>query len=772
MERHKTFPAEEGAEHLLNGSRQRRYRWVASLGQTIDDYIERWGERIAQGEAQFDARQLIRLAGWRTRSELRIRCWAGPLTGPGMNASPDSLKELPRKRKPLQARLRWGLSALLIVGIARTAHLTYTGNRWAALVLGVLIAIAATAWRRRVPRWIASFLVVLVAVSGIPSIIQDLGESGPSPAHPKPPDRPSVTPTPSVEDIDLAGSLRQTRVTVGRKPFSVTSISSDFWVVDRVADTLSRIDSRVGKVVRTVTVPERPVAVAAGMGSVFVASNAGSVTRINGRTNEIMWTRQSGTSPAGVTVYRGSAWVTDVTTDMLLRLNPKTGRITGRVPIPGDPISVASGEGYLWVVSVGQNEVWKIDPTRRPRVAGKASLDHDVFFAAFAEGGLWVSAPDEDRVLRLDAESLEVTDTLVVGDFPTGLASDAESLWVTNTNDNSLERIDLGTRTVTASVQTGPAPFAVASSDHTVAVVEEDSGMVSLIESRTIPNDDRPVAVITTARVVSSPVGLAEGFGSLWISDADTGTVIRLNPVTMRTEATIPVGGSPMALAVSADEVWVGAVDTNRVLRIDPSRNQVTSSVRVLRGPGGLVVADGAVWISAFKANVVQRLDPKTLQITDVIPVEDQPLRMVAGAGGVWVAEAGNDSVALIDATSRNVSARVTVGDQPGAGLATDGNTLWVTTLGDGELVRVDASTHTVTGEVPVAVDAYATAVQGSDIWVTSQTTNALIRVDKEAMEVKGTVEVAKFPQTLLVTGQALWVAATHGGAIQRLDLR
>lgn len=65
IERHKRFPAEEGSERLLNDARQRRDRLVASLGQSIDDYVERWGERIAHGEAEFDARRLIRLAGWR-----------------------------------------------------------------------------------------------------------------------------------------------------------------------------------------------------------------------------------------------------------------------------------------------------------------------------------------------------------------------------------------------------------------------------------------------------------------------------------------------------------------------------------------------------------------------------------------------------------------------------------------------------------------------------------------------------------------------------------
>lgn len=64
VERRKRFPSEEGAERLLEGSRQRRDRLVASLGQSIEDYVEHWGERIAHGEAEFDVRRLVRLAGW------------------------------------------------------------------------------------------------------------------------------------------------------------------------------------------------------------------------------------------------------------------------------------------------------------------------------------------------------------------------------------------------------------------------------------------------------------------------------------------------------------------------------------------------------------------------------------------------------------------------------------------------------------------------------------------------------------------------------------
>jgi hypothetical protein len=67
VDRLKRFPPDEGAEESLDVSRQRRDRLVASLGQSIDDYVERWGERIVHGEAEFDVRRLVRLAGWAVR---------------------------------------------------------------------------------------------------------------------------------------------------------------------------------------------------------------------------------------------------------------------------------------------------------------------------------------------------------------------------------------------------------------------------------------------------------------------------------------------------------------------------------------------------------------------------------------------------------------------------------------------------------------------------------------------------------------------------------
>ncbi len=64
VERHRRFGHEEGADRLLDLARQRRDARVAALGGLIEDYVERYGERIRHGDAEFDARRLLRLAGW------------------------------------------------------------------------------------------------------------------------------------------------------------------------------------------------------------------------------------------------------------------------------------------------------------------------------------------------------------------------------------------------------------------------------------------------------------------------------------------------------------------------------------------------------------------------------------------------------------------------------------------------------------------------------------------------------------------------------------
>ena len=68
-----------------------------------------------------------------------------------------------------------------------------------------------------------------------------------------------------------------------------------------------------------------------------------------------------------------------------------------------------------------------------------------------------------------------------------------------------------------------------------------------------------------------APIGLALGFGSLWIADLDAKTIDRVNVRTSRIIARLRVGGLPIRLGVGFGSLWIRD-DSGRVLRIRPQR--------------------------------------------------------------------------------------------------------------------------------------------------------------------------------------------------------
>src|SRR6266511_5377686 len=139
------------------------------------------------------------------------------------------------------------------------------------------------------------------------------------------------------------------------------------------------------------------------------------------------------------------------------------------------------------------------------------------------------------------------------------------------------------------------------------------------------------------ATLGSSPVDLVDAFGSIWVPDGDGGSVVRLNPVTLKIMATINVGGRPLAITSGGGAVWVACVRSNRLIRIDPGATKVSGSVAIRDLPTGITFEDNAVWVSGTTDNVVQRIDDANMKVTDVIPVGSYSACVAGrvGAGGL-----------------------------------------------------------------------------------------------------------------------------------------
>ena len=74
-----------------------------------------------------------------------------------------------------------------------------------------------------------------------------------------------------------------------------------------------------------------------------------------------------GSRPCAEVAGFGRVWITTFGTGYVLRIDPRTNRVTGRVRVGARPCGLAVGAGSVWVNGYGSNSVERIDPRRLRR---------------------------------------------------------------------------------------------------------------------------------------------------------------------------------------------------------------------------------------------------------------------------------------------------------------------------------------------------------------------------------------------------------------------
>ncbi len=269
-----------------------------------------------------------------------------------------------------------------------------------------------------------------------------------------------------------------------------------------------------------------------------------------------------------VQVANGAAWST-LGSGELVRLDPRTGRVTTRLDLRGGVCTAMDrGFGSLWVaVCVSPTTLVRVDPATRKVVARIPLGDVEVVeegSVASAEGSVWVLGRSPDPVLlRIDPRRNEVVDTYPVTPGTAGVRAGLGGLWATNPDEGTLSRLDPATGEVLASVVTGVGPRF-----------------------------------------------LAVGEGAVWVQNNGSGSVTRVYPETGGVVATIVVDDGSVEggdLAVGGHRVWArtsGAL----VAVIDPATNTVVARIGSPEGSGSVAADDRAAWISAHDVDLVARV--------------------------------------------------------------------------------------------------------------------------------------------------------------------
>ena len=268
------------------------------------------------------------------------------------------------------------------------------------------------------------------------------------------------------------------------------------------------------------------------------------------------------------------------------------------------PQDVAALDESVWVVNGGDRTAQVIghramEPGDEPGVGDPVEVGTLPGEIALSEKAVWVGAIEGNEVSRIGSQGLR---RVMVGRTPQSVAVGTDAVWVASFGDGSIWRI--------------PA------------------------------DDERPVAEEFELED-AFPSAIATGFGSVWITDVVSNTLIRMDEVTGTVTEEIPVGDSPTAVATGEGGVWVANYNDGTVTHVNPDTNSVVGQPIIVGArPGAIAAGLDSVWVTRPSSDSVIRIDPLESEWTgEVFEVGDGPQGITVGAGSVWTADQGSDTV-------------------------------------------------------------------------------------------------------------------------------
>jgi class 3 adenylate cyclase/streptogramin lyase len=308
----------------------------------------------------------------------------------------------------------------------------------------------------------------------------------------------------------------------------------------------------VAGLVAAVAIPS--ILVLSGRGPPPFTPRPNTVVRLDPGTGEVISGANVGTTPMSVAYGNGGLWVANFDDRTIQRVDPETsepGPAIG-LTLRGHPDGIAVGGGFVWVASGISGLVFKVDPTTNAAVPIETGVG--LSGVAFGEGAVWVTNAGTDEVLRIDPESGAISRiSLPEGSSPQGIAVGAGAVWVANSLKGNVARIDADTGQVVVAIPLlRGQPEQVAFGEGYVWVTSYSDDSVTRID----PRSNQGTII---DRVGNGPAGVAAGQGAVWVADSLDGTVARIDTDSARVVAQIGLGSglSPAGVAVTGDAVWV-----------------------------------------------------------------------------------------------------------------------------------------------------------------------------------------------------------------------
>ena len=268
--------------------------------------------------------------------------------------------------------------------------------------------------------------------------------------------------------------------------------------------------------------------------------------------------------------------------------------------------------------------------------------------------------------------------------------------------------------------------------------------------------------------VGDTPTAVAVGEDAVWLVDANTRTVSRVDTHTGGID-TFGTGATPTDVAVGGGAVWLGQGARLRnsqfagpvatsVARIDAGARTTRAELALPRSGGALsalvdnhlAVTRDAVWVVGPDF-AVTRIDARSNGVTSTT----RGLRasaVAAGKAGVWVLGV-DGTLAELDSRTGKVLRRTRIPASSVTGLAVGDRAVWVTSSADGTLWRTAVGRQLTPGSLTVGSGAADVTAEGQQVWVANGLQGTVTEVAARTNSVVRTIEVGGAPRSVAARG-------------------
>ncbi|HET8968267.1 MAG TPA: protein kinase [Gaiellaceae bacterium] len=299
-------------------------------------------------------------------------------------------------------------------------------------------------------------------------------------------------------------------------------------------------------------------------------------------------------------------------------------------------------------------------------------------------------------------------------------------------------------------------------------------------------------------------------------------SVVRIDPATNRVVDRRPVGGRASSIAVGEDGfVWVTSRDARTVVRIDPQSGSERPTT-ITGTPLDVAVRDGLAVVVTGPFEVgYEVVDARTGAAIGAVRLEGAdfaPIAVASGETGIWVAASGPDGENVGRVTAPPLTSglpafeRVEIPPAPNflfyltpdsgsyndaaaaAGsvwlvrdggavlkhigehgkrlratatlpfksksIAADGRGVWITSVLDDTVARLDPATYEVTAKVPLCRGTDGIAIGAGSVWVACTIDGSVVRIDPTTAKVVATIDVGGRPEDVVVSPDGVWVTS------------